>query len=245
MALTDYKITETERDTLGITTANDQYINQAGIIKARFDALPKTIVNKYNQLIDALLTEFSTTSPNINTSINLLGDGTRKLNTRWSSNGAGDNVFLYITPNGETEKGIASISSVNGYLYNLRIKDPTAFVFSDDTLKTSAAGDNNNVNWGYFRAFKIPNAAVIEFAATAKSGTWISGSDYHIFKVPSGFIPSSAFKTSIELVQNDNAAILRNEVNIGADGWVYIVTQGGSAFTRMKGKIIIPASLLA
>lgn len=54
MALTDYKITETERDTLGITTANDQYINQAGTIKARFDALPKTIINKYNSLIDFL-----------------------------------------------------------------------------------------------------------------------------------------------------------------------------------------------
>ena len=62
MALTDYKITETERDTLGITTANDQYINQAGTIKARFDALPKTIVNKYNQLIDALITETVTTT---------------------------------------------------------------------------------------------------------------------------------------------------------------------------------------
>lgn len=62
MALTDYKITETERDTLGITTANDQYINQAGTIKARFDALPKTIVNKYNSLIDFLGSGYQTVS---------------------------------------------------------------------------------------------------------------------------------------------------------------------------------------
>lgn len=183
-------------------------------------------------------------SPQFNKTIDLTGDGTRKLNIRWSSNGAGDTVFLYITPNGETEKGIASISSVNGYLYNLRIKDPTAFVFSDDTLKTSAAGDNKNVDWGYYRAFKIPNAAVIEFAATAKSGTWLSSSSYKIFKVHSGYIPKAAFKTSIELVQNGNEAILRNELTLGTDGWVYFSTQGNGAFTRMKGKIIIPASLL-
>lgn len=176
--------------------------------------------------------------------INITGNGTRKLNARWNNNGAGDNVLIYITPNEGIEANIASVSSTNGWLYNLQIKDPTALNFADDTLKTSAAGDNNNVNWDYFRAFKIPNAAIIEFSATAKSGTWLSTSEYKIFKVPSGFIPKAAFNTSLELVQNGNNAILRNGVTVDSDGWVYVLTQSNSAFTRMKGKIFIPASLL-
>lgn len=180
----------------------------------------------------------------IQNAINLNGDGTRRLNARWSSTGAGDNVFFYITPDGGAEKGIASISSIDGYLYNLKIKDPTALIFSDGTLQTSAADDNKNVNWDYFRAFKIPNAAVVEFSATAKTGVWTSSSEYKIFKMPTGFVPKTALNTSLELVQNNNNALLRNGVTIGTDGWTYVVTQGSSDFTRMKGKIIIPASLL-
>lgn len=115
---------------------------------------------------------------------------------------------------------------------------------TDDTLITAAGGDNGYVSWDYFRAFKIPNAAVIEFSATAKNGTWLSNSSYKIFKVPSGFIPKKAFNTSLELVQNGNNAILRNGVTVDTDSWVYVLTQGNSEFTRMKGKIIIPARLL-
>ncbi len=176
--------------------------------------------------------------------INLNGDGTRKLNVRWSSAGAGDNVFLYVTPDGGEEKRLVSISSTSGYFYDFKIKDPTALMFSDDTLKTAAAEDNKNVDWDYFRAFKIANAAVIEFSATAKTGVWTSSSAYKIFKMPTGFIPQAAFSTSLEIVQNNNEALLRNGVTIGADGWVYVLTQGNSDFTRMKGKIIIPTSLL-
>lgn len=180
----------------------------------------------------------------IQNAINLNGDGTRKLNVRWSSAGAGDNVFLYVTPDGGEEKGLVSISSVNGYLYGLKIKDPTELIFSDDTLQTSAADDNKNVVWDYFRAFKIANAAVVEFSAMAKTGVWTSNSSYKIFKMPTGFIPQSAFSTSLELVQKNNDALLRNGVTIGTDGWAYVLTQGNSDFTRMKGKIIIPESLL-
>ena len=183
-------------------------------------------------------------SAEIQNLINLNGDGTRKLNVRWSSAGAGDNVFIYVTPDGGEEKLLASISSTSGYFYNLKIKDPTALMFSDDTLKTAAAEDNKNVNWDYFRAFKIPNAAVVEFSATSKTGVWTSSSAYKIFKMPTGFIPQSAFSTSLELVQNNNDALLRNGVTIGTDGWMYVLTQGNSNFTRMKGKIIIPESLL-
>ena len=185
------------------------------------------------------------TSPNIYKALNLNGDGTRRLNVRWSSAGAGDNVFLYVIPDGgEAENGLVSISSTSGYFYNLKIKDPTELMFSDDTLKTAAAEDNKNVDWDYFRAFKIPNAAVVEFSAMAKTGVWTSNSAYKIFKMPAGFIPRSAFSTSLELVQNNNDALLRNGVTIGTDGWMYVLTQGNSDFTRMKGKIIIPASLL-
>lgn len=180
----------------------------------------------------------------IQNAINLNGDGTRKLNVRWSSAGAGDNMFVYVTPDGGEEKRLVSISSTSGYFYGLKIKDPTELIFSDDTLKTAAAEDNKNVNWDYFRAFKIPNAAVVEFSATAKTGVWTSNSAYKIFKMPAGFIPQSAFSTSLELVQNNNDALLRNGVTIGTDGWAYVLTQGNSDFTRMKGKIIIPTSLL-
>lgn len=112
------------------------------------------------------------------------------------------------------------------------------------TLVTSPAKDNQNVNWDYFRAFKVPNAVIIEFSATAKTGVWKSSSSYKIFKVPTGFVPKTAFNTSLEIVQHNNDALLRNGVTIGPDGWAYVLTQGNSDFTRMKGKIIIPSTLL-
>lgn len=146
----------------------------------------------------------------------------------------------------------AEISGMNNYVTNSSLTTTltnyvTQTEFSqlvDTTLITSAAQDNGNVDWDYFRAFKVPNAVIIELSATAKTGVWKAGSSYEIFKLPTGFVPKAQFNTSLELVQNGNAALLRNGVIIKNTGWIYVATQGSSDFTRMKGKIIIPSTLL-
>lgn len=55
MAITDYKVTEAEIQENDMYNAKNQWINEATDLKNKFDALPKKTIEKYNQLIDALL----------------------------------------------------------------------------------------------------------------------------------------------------------------------------------------------
>lgn len=238
MALTDYKITETERDTLGITTANDQYINQAGTIKARFDALPKTIINKYNQLIDALLTEFSTTSPEIYNALNLNGNGTRRLNVRWSSGGAGDAVYIYVTPDGGTEQQIVNVSAANKYITGLRIKDANSFTFVNETTITHATFPTNFSQADVNMVYKIPGGIVVAVNVYSKQFK----NNAHVFTLPSGYRPLKQFLAqAVVMPATPTRGLYYNFVKIGADGKATITTvDTGTIEGRLQCFAIIP-----
>ena len=55
MAISDYKVTESEIQANDMYNAKNQWVNEATDLKNKFDALPKKIIEKYNQLIDASL----------------------------------------------------------------------------------------------------------------------------------------------------------------------------------------------
>ena len=158
------------------------------------------------------------TSPSINKSLLLLGDGTRKLSLRWSQGGAGDAVYVYITPNGETEQQIVNIAADgnNKHISGLRLSGATAFTFADGLpIKSATATGDLKIQFQYI--FRIPGAIIIQMSVYHPSGDGIPDGGL-VCTIPSGYRPSKTYTAPARL-QKSAGGIVPN-------GWVQIKSNG-------------------
>ena len=164
----------------------------------------------------------TTTTPNINKSLLLLGDGTRKLSLRWSSSGSGDSVFVYVTPDGGTEQQIVNITAEGDkkYIDGLRMAGATAFTFADGlpVKNATVAGD---LTIQFQNIFRIPGAIVIQMSIYHPSSDGIPDGG-SICTVPSGYRPSKTYTAPARLQKSAGGIVPNGYVQIKSNGQVTV-----------------------
>lgn len=160
------------------------------------------------------------TSPNLNKSISLLGSGTRKFNMRWSEGGAGDSVYVYITPNGGSEQQLVNISAANKYITMLQLKGAEAFTFADGLpIKSATAAGDLKIQFQY--VFRIPGAIVIQMSIYHPSSDGIPDGGL-ICTIPSGYRPSKTFTATARLQKSAGGIVPNSWVQIKSNGQVVV-----------------------
>ena len=160
----------------------------------------------------------TTTAPKINKNLLLLGDGTRKLSLRWSESGAGDSVYIYITPNGGSEQQIVNISAANKYITMLRLKGAEALTFADGLpIKNATVAGDLTMQFQYI--FRIPGAIVIQMSIYHPSGDGIPDGGL-ICTIPSGYRPSKTFTSTARLQKSAGGIVPNGYVQIKSNGQV-------------------------
>ena len=160
MAISDYKITESEIQENDMYNAKNQWVNEATDLKNKFDALPKKTIEKYNQLIDAMEGENGylpksggtmtgelfgqNISPSSNNTYNL-GSQTftwadAYINEIYTNYVAGNNDTLY------TKGNLRTLSGYDG-LYNLGNSDARwkNIYAVNGTIQTSDEREKNSI----------------------------------------------------------------------------------------------------
>lgn len=159
-------------------------------------------------------------SAEIQNLINLNGNGTRKLNVRWSGGGAGNSVYVYVTPNGGTEQQIINITAdgSNKHISELRLANATAFTFADGLpIKSATTVGDLKIQFQYI--FRIPGAIVIQMSIYHPSSDGIPDGG-HICTIPSGCRPSKTFTATARLQKSAGGIVPNGYVQIKSDGQV-------------------------
>ena len=160
----------------------------------------------------------TTTSPNLRKATNLLGNGSRKLNMRWSESGAGDAVYVYITPDGGSEQQLINMSAANKYIAMLRLKGAEAFTFTDGLpIKSATVAGDLTMQFQYI--FRIPGAIVIQMSIYHPSSDGIPDGGL-ICTIPSGYRPSKTFTATARLQKSAGGIVPNGYVQIKSDGQV-------------------------
>lgn len=160
----------------------------------------------------------TTTSPNLIKATNLLGNGSRKLNMRWSESGAGDSVYVYITPNGGSEQQLINMSAANKHITMLRLKGAEAFTFTDGLpIKSATVAGDLTMQFQYI--FRIPGAIVIQMSIYHPSSDGIPDGGL-ICTIPSGYRPSKTFTATARLQKSAGGIVPNGYVQIKSNGQV-------------------------